>query len=257
MRPIAILLLIVLTACGTNRMRNPKKRKAIRETKVFDGLKPGSYKVVGSVEGVSCGKTWADHSSPEDAIQDMKANMIKVRADNDGITNVSCEKTGFSWANNCNNSYTCYGDVIKFNQSVQKESSRISKNLNKFIDTCSDKKPTNCYKASIILYRMGQLEDSIFYMQNACLVKFNDSCDVVKNLMKEKLARNNNDTQRRLAQEKKNRDRMNAENMSRMLMQKSFNDTIQKSTPSNVNVNLKADCESRRTYTGKVKTECK
>ena len=176
----------MFSACGTNRLSDPRALHAVRNTKVFDNINPSQYHVVQRVEGVSCGKTWADLSSDDDAIQDLKANTKNIQDQIDGITNIICENTGWSWIHNCNNSVTCYADAIIRNDKNNADQNKSLSAINEFSSKCDDNNPKACYLAGSYLYKENRLEDSIFYFQQSCLLKFSDSCELAREIMKEK-----------------------------------------------------------------------
>ncbi len=247
---------LLISACGTNRLSDPRALKAIRSTKVYNNLNDDQYNVIQRIEGISCGKTWSDLSSEEDAVQDLKANTKNIHETFDGITNVICENTGWSWVNNCNNSVTCYADVITFNKKTTEESSKIANSINEYTSKCDENNPKYCYLAGAYLYKSNKLEDSIFYFQQACLIKFNDSCELAREIMKEKIARDNRNAVVEIEQQKKNAFKIQAQNAARLQMQKDFGDAIPKPAQKHeVDLNIKANCKSTNSF-GSIQTNC-
>jgi hypothetical protein len=247
---------LIISSCGTSRLSDPRALSAIRNTKVYSSLKDDQYYVIQRIEGISCGKTWSDLSSEEDAIQDLKANTKDLNKKFDGITNVICENTGFSLVNNCNNSITCYADVITFTNKITEESNKITSGINEYSTKCDERNPKYCYLAGTYLYKNSQLEDSIFYFQQACLMQFNDSCELAREIMKEKIARDNRNAVVEIEQQKKNALKFQAQNAARLQMQRDFGNAIPKPAQKHeIDLNIKANCKSTNSYSS-IQTNC-
>lgn len=260
---IALFFCIFLYSCGSSRLSDPIARKAIRKTQLYNDIPEENIKVVKSLKGISCGKTWADHSSKSDALQSLKSKTAYIKSPVDGITNIACERTGFSWKYNCNNSWACYGDAFVFTEKFKKEEMELDIEIDNLISSCNERAYSDCFKVSLKLYDLNDYKEAYLYMQKSCVGNFKNSCKISEMLLKEeqnrkmiKAVRENNRLKSEMARE-------NAESQARLMMQNTYNDIISKSTPTNVNINhsgnvkLKSNCITTKDLDGNSTTVCR
>jgi len=108
---LTLLVFISLVSCETVHYNNPEVRRLAAKIEIVEGNLPADkYELLGVVEGVDCSATWYTKSTSEGAMQKIKAEAAKLRAN--ALINVACENTGMSWKYNCNNSVTCFGDAV-------------------------------------------------------------------------------------------------------------------------------------------------
>ena len=113
---ILFISVSLLISCASSTLKDPKTLKDIQRVKVYESVSVNEYQILKKVEGISCGKTWWDQSSKDEALNFLKAKVVELKSEFDGITNLVCQETGWSWRYNCNNSFTCFGDIFVFNQ---------------------------------------------------------------------------------------------------------------------------------------------
>ncbi|MCP3945078.1 MAG: hypothetical protein GY710_26870 [Desulfobacteraceae bacterium] len=113
-----LIILLLFAGCASNpsiTSLRPEQRARLNTIKIFKRGVNRPYKILGSVEGLSCRRNAHQRKAPtkHEAIEGVRLEAAILEAD--AVINTACQVNSEpDWRNNCWSSVVCVGDAIKY-----------------------------------------------------------------------------------------------------------------------------------------------
>lgn len=115
---LLISILLLVTGCTSNpriSSLRPEQRARLNTIQVFKGEVNRTYKILGTVKGLSCHRYAYQKQLPseDEAIEGVRLEAALLGAD--AVINTACQvNSDIDWIKNCWSSIICVGDAIKY-----------------------------------------------------------------------------------------------------------------------------------------------